>query len=125
MDLCWDLIYYHTIKRICYVGIGDRFGLLAWAKEHTSHFKNIDIVDFNTSFKDGLTFCAIISDFHPGLIQFEELLPYKVLDNLRLAFKIAEEHFDVPKLLEPKDMIDDPDEISVIIYLAMCYKNFL
>jgi len=125
LDLCWEFIYHHTIKKVCFAGVSDRFGLLAWAKVHTTQFKSVEIVDFTTSFKDGLAFCALLSDFHPGLIQFEELQSYKVLDNLRLAFKIAEEQFQVPKLLEPRDMVDDPDEISVIIYLALCFNNFL
>jgi len=125
MDLSWDIIYLQSISSVCFGGVPDRFGLLRWAQEHTKHFKNLQITDFCNSFKDGLAFCGIIADFHPGLIQFEELVPFKVLDNFRLAFKVAEEHWHVPKLLEPSDMLNDPDEISIIIYLGLCYTNFV
>ena len=35
-----------------------------------------------------------------------------------LAFKVAEERFDVHQLLEPSDTVNNPDEKSIMTYIA-------
>lgn len=50
-------------------------------------------------------------------------MQYQAIQNLRLAFDLLYEHFGIPKLLEPKDVLDNPDEVSIIIYLACCKKK--
>uniref|UniRef100_A0A6B2LI63 Calponin-homology (CH) domain-containing protein n=1 Tax=Arcella intermedia TaxID=1963864 RepID=A0A6B2LI63_9EUKA len=125
MDLAWDIIYHSSIKTIYYGGFPDRFALLKWAQDNTAHLNIPLINDFVTSFKSGMAFCALISSIHPGLVYLDDLQEYKVMDNLRLAFKLANEVFKVPKLIEPADMLSDPDEITIIIYLSLCYQKFV
>lgn len=43
------------------------------------------------------------------------------MDNLRLAFKTAKELYKVPQILDPKDFTEEPDEISIIMYLSMWF----
>jgi len=125
MDLIWEIIYNYSVKTIFYKGYSDRFALFKWVQENVQDFLSVTVVDFTTSFKDALVICALVSHFAPHLLKFQELQEYKVLDNFRLAFKIADEQFDVPKLLDPKDMANDPDEISVIVYLCLCFYKFV
>uniref|UniRef100_A0A6B2LGR2 Calponin-homology (CH) domain-containing protein n=1 Tax=Arcella intermedia TaxID=1963864 RepID=A0A6B2LGR2_9EUKA len=121
MDLVWSLIYITDIKPLSYGGFTDRFALFKWAMDRTEH-QNIQILNFTTSWQDGMAFCAIMNSGHPGF-DFEGLQEYKVLDNLRLAFKFAEEKWQVPKLLDPNDVSEDPDETSLIIYLSLLFRK--
>jgi len=121
MDVVWDIIYHYHIKTVLYLGYPDRFGIFKWVQDSVKEFSNVNIVDFTTSFKDALAFCALVSHYAPQELKFRELQEYKILDNFRLAFKLADDLWDVPKILDPKDMSADPDEISVIIYLCLCF----
>lgn len=39
-----------------------------WAKSITSSYKNVDVRDLSTSFRDGLAFCAIVHHYRPDLM---------------------------------------------------------
>eukprot|EP00095_Tigriopus_kingsejongensis_P004241 snap_masked-scaffold711_size108467-processed-gene-0.13 protein:Tk04241 transcript:snap_masked-scaffold711_size108467-processed-gene-0.13-mRNA-1 annotation:"mical-like protein 2" len=100
--------------------------LQIWCDRVTRDYKNVQIVDMTTSFKNGLAFCAIIHHFKPELIDFESLDAANVLDNNALAFRIAEEELKIPALLEAQDMVDcdEPDKFSVITYVSQFYHMF-
>jgi len=123
MDLIWSIIYTLEIKSIAYGGLEDRFALLSWCQDTSNTYKNVAIKDFANSFAEGLAFCALIHAYGPSLIDFEALEAYKKMDNLRLAFKIAHERWDIPELLVYQDFKEAPDETSVIIYLAQWYHK--
>eukprot|EP01125_Pyxidicula_operculata_P013979 TRINITY_DN4639_c0_g2_i1.p1 TRINITY_DN4639_c0_g2~~TRINITY_DN4639_c0_g2_i1.p1 ORF type:complete len:418 (-),score=95.61 TRINITY_DN4639_c0_g2_i1:715-1968(-) len=125
MDLIWDIIYYSSIKVLSYDGLNDRFALFKWVQHRVAPFQ-ITIKDFTTSFADGQVFLALLHSYHPGIIDIDSLTEYKVAENVRLAFKLASEHWGVPKLLDPTDIVSgDIDQISVIVYLSICYFKFV
>ncbi len=99
--------------------------LLIWSQRVTADYRpKVDVRDFTASFRDGLAFCAIIHHFRPALIgDFSSLRAEDVLANNRLAFSAAEEHLDVPALLDPEDMAgcQEPDKFSVVTYLSQLY----
>lgn len=39
-----------------------------WAKKVTADYKDVDVRDLSTSFRDGLAFCAIIHHYRPDLM---------------------------------------------------------
>jgi hypothetical protein len=45
-----------------------------------------------------------------------------VIQNIRLAIDTLHDKYKVPKLLEPNDIAEHHDEISLIIYLSQCYQ---
>ncbi|EDO41561.1 predicted protein, partial [Nematostella vectensis] len=56
---------------------------------------------------------------------FESLSKDNALENNELpAFRVAEQHFGVPKLLDPCDVVNtkDPDEISIMTYVSSLYR---
>jgi len=121
MDLIWEIIYFKSIKRVTFYTYTDRFALFIWAQNAVAQGCDIIISDFTTSWKNGLAFCGLLNHFNPGCEELREPQAYKILDNLRLAFRFAEEKFEVPKLLEPSDVSEDPDEISLIIYVSLLF----
>jgi hypothetical protein len=120
-DLCWDLIYLTSIKPISFFGLSDRFGLLRWIQEQLMMYKNLEITNFTDSFKDGMALCALVNSVS-GVIDYNDLQQYRVIQNIRLAIDSLFDRFKVPKLLEPDDVMNTNDEICMIVYLAICYN---
>ncbi|VDP94647.1 unnamed protein product [Echinostoma caproni] len=77
-------------------------------------------------FKDGLAFCAIIHRNRPELIKYNDLNSQHALHNLNYAFDVAEKHLDIPRMLDPEDMVQSAkcDERSVMAYVSMYYHKF-
>lgn len=91
--------------------------LLYWSKTVAEAY-GVLVKNYTTSWKDGLAFCALVDHYHPGRIEFETLSADNPIDNIELAFSIAEED-GVPRLLEPEDFqINIPDRLSTMTYLS-------
>lgn len=103
-----------------------RSELLDWVKAATAGYDNVSVTNFTTSWKDGLAFNAIIHNFRPNLIDYENLTSSDPIYNLNNAFDTADMKLGLPKLLDAEDvaMVDVPDEKSIITYLLQYYKKF-
>lgn len=57
---------------------------------------------------------------------FNSLNKDDVLRNNELAFRIAEQHLDIPALLDADDMASCtvPDRLSILTYLSQFYQHF-
>uniref|UniRef100_A0A1I7XSH2 Calponin-homology (CH) domain-containing protein n=1 Tax=Heterorhabditis bacteriophora TaxID=37862 RepID=A0A1I7XSH2_HETBA len=87
---------------------------------------NVNVVNFSSSWADGMAFCALIHRFVPDAFDFTQLDPSNKRYNLELAFRVAEEN-GVCQLLEVDDMImmgDRPDWKCVFTYVQCFYKQF-
>jgi len=107
-------------------GIEKIKGLIAWCKECTKDYSNVNVTNMTSAWRNGLAFCAIIHHFHPDLIPFSTLKAEDILENNRLAFSIAEEEFGIPALLDPEDMVAMaiPDRLCVITYVSQIHAHF-
>ena len=94
-----------------------------WCRRVTDSYENVNIIDMDSSWRDGLAFCALIHHFRPQLIQFSSLSGEDVLGNNALAYRVAEEELGIPSLLDPEDMLDTdvPDKFSIITYVSQFY----
>lgn len=99
--------------------------LLGWCKKHTKGYPGVDVQDFSTTWKDGLAFCAIMHRFAPGLIDFNSLSSVNPTANLNLAFKVAEDEFDIYPIIDAEDITDfvKPDPKVVTTCLASWYGD--
>ncbi|XP_075875964.1 spectrin family protein isoform X2 [Nelusetta ayraudi] len=99
--------------------------LLLWCQMKTAGYPNVNIHNFTTSWRDGLAFNAIVHKHRPDLIEFENLKRSNAHYNLQNAFNVSEKELGLTKLLDPEDVnVDQPDEKSIITYVATYYHYF-
>jgi len=125
LGMIWILILKFQIQDISVEEMSARDGLLLWCKRKTEGYKDVKVTNFHTSFQDGKAFCALIHRHRPDLLDYHALTNNK-RDNLNLAFKVAEEHLQIPAMLDADELLESsrPDERSVMTYVAAYYHAF-
>uniref|UniRef100_A0A674H016 Spectrin beta chain n=1 Tax=Taeniopygia guttata TaxID=59729 RepID=A0A674H016_TAEGU len=131
LGLVWTIILRFQIQDIS-VETGDtrerksaKDALLAWCQMKTAGYPNVNVQNFTTSWRDGLAFCALIHRHRPELLDVESLRGANALHNLQSAFAVAERELGVTRLLDPEDVaVEQPDERSVLTYVAALYHHF-
>jgi len=106
-------------------GGSKRNALLKWCQSRTASFSNIDITNFSSSWNDGLAFCAIMYNYQPETIPYNELNTMDKRRNFSLAFKAAES-VGIPCNLQSNDMVamERPDWQAVMCFITNIYKHF-
>lgn len=91
--------------------------LLLWCQNNTQNYKNVDVKNFHTSWRNGLAFCALIHNFHPEALNFDALNPNNALENNKIGWLVglylmvafdAGKKLGVAPLLDPPDMLISP-----------------
>ena len=131
LGMVWSLILRFAVQDI---SEGDRTakeGLLLWAQKKVDEGSKgmVPVKNFHTSWADGMAFCALIQACRPDLIDYKSCRksedPAVKMQNLDMAFGIAEKSLGIPKMLDPKDMVAArPDEKSVMTYISFFWKEF-
>ncbi|KAK6999130.1 alpha-actinin sarcomeric-like isoform X2, partial [Biomphalaria glabrata] len=126
LGMIWTIILRFAIQDITVEELTAKEGLLLWCQRKTAPYKNVNVQNFHLSFKDGLAFCALIHRHRPDLLEYNNLSKENPLENLNTAFDIAEKHLDIPRMLDPEDMVNSakPDERSVMAYVSSYYHAF-
>ncbi|KAL9953111.1 hypothetical protein ACROYT_G040471 [Oculina patagonica] len=126
LGMIWTIILRFAIQDIAVEESFAKDGLLLWCQRKTAPYKNVNVQNFHTSFKDGLAFCALIHRHRPDLIDYNSLSKETPLENLNYAFDVAEKHLDIPRMLDAEDMVNTakPDERAVMTYVSSYYHAF-
>lgn len=100
--------------------------MLLWCQRKTAPYKEVDVVDFSHSWKSGLALCALIHRHRPDLLNYDALDKTDRHRCTKLAFDVAQQHLDIPQLLDVEDLCDTkkPDERSVMTYVAQYFHAF-
>ncbi|XP_038075922.1 alpha-actinin-4-like isoform X2 [Patiria miniata] len=126
LGMIWTIILRFAIQDISVEELTAKEGLLLWCQRKTQPYKNVKVSNFDTSWKDGLAFCALIHRHRPDLLDYNSLSKDDPKKNLELAFEVAEKYLDIPKMLDPEDIINTakPDERSIMTYVSCYYHAF-
>lgn len=124
--LLWTLILRFTIADINVDGLTAKEGLLLWCQRKTMEYTDVDVRNFTSSWTDGLAFCALLHRYRPDLLDYNKLDKQDHKNNMELAFRLADEHIAISRLLEVQDVCDvaRPDERSVMTYIAQYFHAF-
>ncbi|XP_069116434.1 alpha-actinin, sarcomeric-like isoform X1 [Argopecten irradians] len=126
LGMIWTIILRFAIQDITVEELTAKEGLLLWCQRKTAPYKNTNVQNFHLSWKDGLAFCALIHRHRPELLDYYKLTRDRPMENLNLAFDVAEQHLDIPRMLDAEDMVNSakPDERSVMAYVSSYYHAF-
>ena len=75
------------------------------------------------SWQNGMAFCALIHYFRPDLIDYFNLDPSNIEINCKIAFDAALK-LNIPKIIEPSEMLSVPDKLSVMTFLYQVKAHF-
>lgn len=64
--------------------------------------ESVSVTDFKSSWRNGMAFLAVIHALRPDLVDMKSVKHRSNKANLKEAFRIAEQEFKIPKLLEPE-----------------------
>merc|ERR1719285_323243 len=124
--MIWTIILRFAIQDISVEEMTAKEGLLLWCQRKTAPYKNVNIQNFHLSWRDGLAFCALIHRHRPDLLDYSKLSKDNPLENLNLAFDIAEKYLDIPRMLDAEDLLtnEKPDERQIMTYVSCYYHAF-
>lgn len=126
LGMIWTIILRFAIQDISVEESSAKEGLLLWCQRKTQPYKNVNVQNFHTSWKDGLAFNALIHRHRPELVPYETLKKEDATTNLNFAFDVAEKHLDIPKMLDAEDIVSTPrpDEKAIMTYVSSFYHAF-
>nr|CDS33844.1 alpha actinin sarcomeric [Hymenolepis microstoma] len=126
LGMIWTIILRFAIQDIQIENCTANDGLLLWCQRSTEPYPDVNVRNFNTSWKDGKAFCAIINRYRPDLLNYDDISKAPPKDALSKAFDVAEDSLKIPKMLDVNDMIESvkPDDRSVITYVSCFFHLF-
>jgi hypothetical protein len=102
--------------------------LLKWCQKRTDYkYRGVDLGNWKQAWQDGRGLCAIAHHFFNDAVDFDSLKAETREDklaNCELAFKVFEERGNVPRLLDPEDLVDTvPEPRSMQTYISEIRKR--
>eukprot|EP00075_Anas_platyrhynchos_P020845 XP_027310098.1 utrophin isoform X2 [Anas platyrhynchos] len=129
LGLLWSIILHWQVKDVMKNIMSDLQQtnsekiLLSWVRQSTRPYSQVNVLNFTTSWADGLAFNAVIHRHRPELFSWDEVIKMSPVERLEHAFSIAKNHLEIEKLLDPEDVaVQLPDKKSIIMYLTSLFE---
>uniref|UniRef100_A0A8C7QRZ1 Utrophin n=1 Tax=Oncorhynchus mykiss TaxID=8022 RepID=A0A8C7QRZ1_ONCMY len=92
--------------------------LLSWVRQCTRSYQDhVNVLNFTTSWSDGLAFNAILHRF-----SWDRVLSLSPVERLDHAFTVAKDQLAIERLLDPEDVaVQLPDKKSIIMYVMSLF----
>lgn len=129
LGFLWTLYKHFRIDNISVGGKTSDVGLLLWAQQQTAGYRDVQLDDYVNSWGNGMGFLALVDRFcgsDPTKVDsFDSFNKENRASNLQVAFAKAQEHMQIPQLLEAEEVSEgDVDERSMLLYLSLFYHAF-
>ncbi|XP_042667028.1 dystrophin isoform X3 [Centrocercus urophasianus] len=130
LGLIWNIILHWQVKDVMkniMAGLQQTNSekiLLSWVRQSTRNYPQVNVINFTSSWSDGLAFNALLHSHRPDLFDWNAVAsqqsPVKRLDH---AFNIARQHLGIEKLLDPEDVATAcPDKKSILMYVTSLFQ---
>uniref|UniRef100_A0A7N4Q1I4 Dystrophin n=1 Tax=Sarcophilus harrisii TaxID=9305 RepID=A0A7N4Q1I4_SARHA len=130
LGLIWNIILNWQVKNVMkniMAGLQQTNSekiLLSWVRQSTRHYPQVKVINFTTSWSDGLAFNALIHSHRPDLFDWDCVVRQQsAVQRLEHAFNIAKNHLGIEKLLDPEDVATAyPDKKSILMYVTTLFQ---
>ncbi|NXO82499.1 UTRO protein, partial [Sitta europaea] len=129
LGLLWSIILHWQVKDVMKNIMSDLQQtnsekiLLSWVRQSTRPYSQVNVLNFTTSWADGLAFNAVIHRHKPELFSWDKVTKMTPVERLENAFNVAKNHLGIEKLLDPEDVaVQLPDKKSIIMYLTSLFE---
>ncbi|KAM9567427.1 dystrophin isoform 11-T11 [Guaruba guarouba] len=130
LGLIWNIILHWQVKDVMkniMAGLQQTNSekiLLSWVRQSTRNYPQVNVINFTSSWSDGLAFNALLHSHRPDLFDWNTVAsqqsPVQRLDH---AFNIARKHLGIEKLLDPEDVATAcPDKKSILMYVTSLFQ---
>ncbi|KAG9484132.1 hypothetical protein GDO78_009832 [Eleutherodactylus coqui] len=130
LGLIWSIILHWQVKDVMKAVMSELQQtnsekiLLSWIRQSTRPYhQEVNVLNFTTSWTDGLAFNALLHRHKPNLFNWEDVTRLSPLGRLEHAFTTAKKHLGIEKLLDPEDVaVPLPDKKSILMYLTSLFE---
>ncbi|XP_067896656.1 dystrophin isoform X2 [Heterodontus francisci] len=130
LGLIWSIILHWQVKDVM-KGIMANLQqtnsekiLLSWVRQSIRNYKPVNVVNFTSSWSDGLAFNALIHSHRPDLFNWKDVAKLESAnERLDHAFTVAQQYLGIEKLLDSEDVATaHPDKKSIIMYITSLFQ---
>ncbi|XP_073918839.1 dystrophin isoform X10 [Castor canadensis] len=130
LGLIWNIILHWQVKNVMkniMAGLQQTNSekiLLSWVRQSTRNYPPVNVINFTTSWSDGLALNALIHSHRPDLFDWNSVVSQQsATQRLEHAFNIAKCHLGIEKLLDPEDVATTyPDKKSILMYITTLFQ---
>ncbi|XP_008579608.1 PREDICTED: utrophin [Galeopterus variegatus] len=129
LGLLWSIILHWQVKDVMKDVMSDLQQtnsekiLLSWVRQSTRPYSQVNVLNFTTSWTDGLAFNALLHRHKPDLFSWDRVVKMSPIERLEHAFSKAHTYLGIEKLLDPEDVaVQLPDKKSIIMYLTSLFE---
>ncbi|XP_057345118.1 utrophin isoform X6 [Manis pentadactyla] len=129
LGLLWSIILHWQVKDVMKDIMSDLQQtnsekiLLSWVRQSTRPYSQVNVLNFTTSWTDGLAFNAVLHRHKPDLFSWDRVVKMSPIERLEHAFKKAQTYLGIERLLDPEDVaVQLPDKKSIIMYLTSLFE---
>ncbi|KAM3602596.1 uncharacterized protein V6R79_007126 [Siganus canaliculatus] len=96
--------------------------LLSWVRQCTRSYPEVNVLNFTTSWADGLALNSILHHFRPNAFSWDQVVRLSPVERLDHAFTVAKDQLAIERLLDPEDVaVQLPDKKSIIMYVTSLF----
>uniref|UniRef100_A0A3P8TDP0 Calponin-homology (CH) domain-containing protein n=1 Tax=Amphiprion percula TaxID=161767 RepID=A0A3P8TDP0_AMPPE len=96
--------------------------LLSWVRQCTRSYPEVNVLNFTTSWSDGLALNGILHHFRPNAFSWDQVVKLSPVERLDHAFTVAKDQLAIERLLDPEDVaVQLPDKKSIIMYITSLF----
>jgi len=117
LGLIWTLILRFQIMADDEESANARQALLDWCNSVLNP-QGLYVKNFTSDWQDGRCFCGLVNAIEPNHIPLNTVPASEAEKNMNKSFTEAEKLFGFPQVLDAIDVIENPDDLSIMTYVS-------